>query len=302
MSRKRCARRAGFSLVEVVVVIGVIGLLMGLLLPAVQKVREAASRTSCANNLRQIGHACHLYHDGQRTLPRAATLMKAGSRSFQIPWGVVLLPYLEQEGLWRQSQAAFRTVPVGCLNPPHEGLATVVPIYTCPSDGRLDSPITDDPGYTAAYGSYTGVCGGTTHDGSMIWSRGIRFAEITDGTSQTLLIGERPPPGRLLAGSWYTLDVGDFSWLLDEYWLGGRRGAMPVSWTRDVGRCRGPFWFGPGRVENPCDCNHFWSLHPGGANFVFADGSVRFLSYSAAPVMVPLATRAGGEVIPSLDY
>lgn len=296
MSDNARAGRTGFSLIEALVVIGLIGLLLGLLLPAVQMVRGAASRMSCQNNLHQIGLACHMYHDSQGTLPPGQGFL-AGPRSQIVPWGVLLLPFIEQEALWRQTLAAYATEPVGYINPPHVGLATVIKTYSCPSDGRVKSSITDDQGYTASYGSYQGVSGGTRNDGAMPWPRGVRLSEFLDGTSQTLLIGERPPPGRLFAGSWYTLDIADLSWMLDEYSHGARRGAMPVYWEKDVSWCHGPFWFGPGRVENPCDCNHFWSLHPGGANFVFTDGSVRFISYSAVPVMVSLGTRAAGEVI-----
>lgn len=297
MSAAHRPRRRGFSLVEVLVVIGVTGLMLGLLLPAVQQARAAATRTACANNLKQIGLACHGYHDSHKGLPRAQGLITSGSAKYLVPWEVLLLPELGQDALWQQTHAAFGSAPVGYLNPPHLGLTAVIKTYTCAADARLAAPITDDRGYTAAYGSFVGVSGATGGDGCLILARDVRLGDITDGTGQTLLVGERPPPGRLLAGSWYTHDLADPSWMLDEYSMGGRRGTMPVSWSSDVGRCRGPFRFGPGRVENPCDCNHFWSLHTGGANFLLADGSVRFIGYSASSVLPALATRAGGEVV-----
>jgi prepilin-type N-terminal cleavage/methylation domain-containing protein len=290
--------RKGFSLVELLVVVGIIGLLLALLLPAVQKVRETAARLACKNNLRQIGLACHHYHDAHGSLP--AAYVNPGQRLQRytpLDWPVLLLPYIEQQPLWQQTLDAYRVEPLPWVNPPHVGLATVIRIYSCPTDARLDDPITDDQGYTAAYCSYQGVAGGTKADGAMRADKGVRLAEIVDGTSHTLLIGERPPPGRLLAGAWYTLMVADPAWITDDYSVGARLPYMSVFLNRDVGGCKGPFHFGPGRIENPCDCNHFWSLHPGGANFVCADGSVHFLPYDAVDIMIPLATRAGGEAV-----
>ena len=123
--------------------------------------------------------------------------------------------------------------------------------------------------------------------------RGVRLGEITDGTSSTLLAGERPPFGKYLDGNWYT------SWsvfgAITPYGTGVASMDMGDVAGQHFG-CVGPFRYGPGRVENHCDTHHFWSLHAGGANFVFCDGSVRFLAYAAEPIMVALATRAGGEV------
>lgn len=289
MREKRPLVRRGFSLVELLVVIGLLGLLAGLLLPAVQRVRESAARLRCQNNLRQLGLACHHYHDARGALPAAYQAVRIGGRpAAGLTWFVLLLPYVEQDALWRETVRAYEQDWYSFHNPPHVGLATVIPLYYCPTDGRLAAPVTDDRGFTAAYTSYTGIAGGTTADGAMRADRGVRFAEITDGTSRTLLAGERPPPGRLLVGNWYTLEsaAGQAQLPYQTMFSEGNRNG-----------CRGPFRFGPGRVENPCDQFHFWSLHPGGANFVCADGSVHFLPYSAEPVMVALATRAGGEAV-----
>lgn len=300
MNAKRHVARGAVSLVEVLIVIGLIGLLVGLLLPAVQSAREAAARIGCTNNLRQIGLACHHYHDAQGSLPPVYADVFKPKYSYLLGWPVLLLPYMEQEPLWRQTWGAYLIDPYSWHNPPHMGLATVIPTYVCPTDGRLTIPITDEQGYTAAYWSYQGVMGGTTADGALREFRGVRFSEILDGTSQTLLVGERPPPGKFLAGSWYTFAIADPSWGEDSDFFGysfARFHAMPVYWEHNWGDCRGPFQFGPGRVDNPCDFYHFWSRHPGGANFVFADGSVRYLSYSTVSVMKDLATRSGGEVV-----
>lgn len=299
-SPPRRSPRRGFSLVELLVVIGVIGLLLGFLLPAVQKVREAAARSRCANNLRQIGLASHQYHDALGTLPPAYVKFSIDQGPI-LPWTVLLLPYIEQDALLQQTFSAYRVDRYSYHNPPHVGLSTVILTYVCPSDGRLASPVTDDQGYTAAYSSYQGVAGGTKQDGAMRAQVGVRLLEITDGTSSTLFVGERPPPARLLAGAWYTFEEADYSWDHDDYSYGARLSYMAVYWAGDSGSCLGPFYFGPGRLQNPCDSNHFWSLHSGGANFLFCDGSVRFVPYSAAPILPALGTRAGGEVV-SIDF
>lgn len=122
------------------------------------------------------------------------------------------------------------------------------------------------------------------------------LSAVTDGMSQTVMIGERPPPDSLQAGRWYTGSQNG-SWDMNL----GPEGAMPVR-TPAVAtdpECVGPVYaYGPGRLDNPCDRYHLWSLHSGGANFAYADGSVRFLSYSGAAVLPALATRAGGEAVP----
>jgi prepilin-type processing-associated H-X9-DG protein len=123
---------------------------------------------------------------------------------------------------------------------------------------------------------------------------GSRFAAVSDGLSQTIMVGERPPPDSLQAGWWYPGLVGygtDFRGPNNVITLGGVLlfGGDPCTKIRGT--------LGPGRLDNPCDRFHLWSLHTGGANFLFADGSARFLSYSAEPIVIALATRAGGETV-----
>lgn len=168
-------------------------------------------------------------------------------------------------------------------------------VYVCPADGRLFSPLTDDFGITAAYASYVGIAGVTSPNGVLGPSPGIRFAEVTDGLSSTVMVGERPPPASLLAGRWYTASF-DTRGGMDR----GPDGSMFVLSPALImdPACVGPIYsFRYGRLDNPCDRYHLWSLHPDGANFAFADGAVHFLPYSAAPLLPALTTRAGGEAV-----
>src|SRR5260370_124506 len=139
-------RRPGFSIIELLMVIGIIGLLVGLILPAVQQVRAAASRTACLSNMRQLGIALQNYESQHGSLPPVIVWfppsdgMKSGAA---VSWRVPLLPYLEQGPLWEKSLEASRLDPISFHNPPHVGSATVVRPFICPSDGRLTQPLND---------------------------------------------------------------------------------------------------------------------------------------------------------------
>lgn len=299
--------RRGVSLVELLVVIGLLGILVGILLPAVQAARGAAMRTECQNNLHQLGLAAHNYSGVTGRLPPNALIgERVGNRSKVYTWCLLLTPHLEQQQLWDAAQRDFALAP-GYQAHPHTGLTAVVKPFVCRADSRLSSPI-DDGRFTAAYGSYVGISGdrppstrppanyqppwGAINMGAD--GRGTRMAEITDGLSQTLMFGECPPAGKLLAGSWYSDDLPPDLINLQFEWRFGMS-----MWARETGNasCGGAFTFSPGRLSNLCDTFHLWSLHTGGANFAFADGSVRFISYSGSSAIPALATRAGGEVV-----
>ena len=287
--------RRGVTLIELLVVVAVIGVLVGLLLPAVQNIRGAAAKLACQNNLKQIALASHNFESANGSLPPAGRPVRSKPQ-VDISWAVILLPYLEHESLYQQTLAAYQVTSEGYKNPPHLGIDRVLTLYVCPLDGRLGSSLTDELGYTAAYGSYEGVAGGTKFfDGAMRDPRGVSVTEVTDGMSSTLLFGERPPLGKYLSGNWYTTAVS-----LEAFTMTGNAGMwaeLTASPSNGLPQCAHPFYYGPGRIENPCDQFHFWSLHPGGASFALCDGSVRFITYPAEPLMVSLATRAGGEVI-----
>ena len=216
-------------------------------------------------------------------------------------WALSLLPYVEQSPLYASSANAYARSPSPFVNPPHTGLATVVRVFTCPDDGRTHTPqVSEVTNTTVALTSYLGVSGKSTaaQDGILYGDSRIRLTDITDGTSNTLLLGERPPSSNFQYGWWYAgagLQVTGSADLI----LGVREpnlGSIPGTLCPP-----GPSKFMPGTLSNLCDTYHFWSLHSSGANFAFADGGVRFLPYSASPIMPLIATRAGGEVVPPLD-
>jgi prepilin-type processing-associated H-X9-DG protein len=296
-SSARSRLRPGLNLVEVLVVLGVVGLLVGLTLPAIQQARAAAERVACQSRLRQIGLALQGHHDTLGAFPPGqdpAFFAQAQGPIEGVSWLAKLLPFVEQQLLWEQTQQAVRQDRAPWHNPPHVGLATVIPLYTCPSDPRVAAPQQGPDGVLAAYTSYKGVRGTISgrDDGVLPLGYTVRVANITDGTSQTIMVGERPPSARLDSGWWYTSHWSAYTH--DFILWAEMRGESPYCIPPPpVGR----FVFGPGRFSNQCDLYHFWSPHGGGANFSFADASVRYLSYSISPKLRDLASRAGGEAV-----
>ncbi len=304
MREPRSRPAKGATLIEILVVLAIIAVLLGLLLPAVQSARRAAARIGCANNLRQIGLALHQYHGDRDRLPPAVDTRTGGDVYRFLSWHARLLPYVEQGDLWRLTENAFRANPDVLADPPHVGLTTLLKVYQCPADGRVDSVQTHIPWqpvsppqviYRVALTSYLGVSGTNlqTRDGVLFHQSSVRLLDIRDGTSNTLAVGERPPPPDFRYGWWYGGGGQGYSGSLDSH-LG----------TREINRAfnndcpDGPYRFESASVNDVCAHYHFWSLHPGGAHFLFADGSVRFLDYAADGVLPALGTRAGGEVVP----
>lgn len=285
----------GFTLIELLVVIAIIGVLIGLLLPAVQRVRDSANRAHCANNLRQIGLALHHYHDSQAGFPPGVSYRQGADPHPFMSWNARLLPFLEQENLWRETLRAFAQNRDFRINPPHVGFATVMAVYGCPADSRTLGVTTLGERLRVAFTAYLGVSGSNQFrkDGLLYLNSKVRLAEVTDGASNTLAVGERPPSANGVFGWWYA-GWGQSKDGSGDMVLSVRERNVA---TYAPGCPRGPYEFGPGRVTNQCDLFHYWSLHIGGAHFLFCDGSARFLSYSAAPLMPALATRAGGESV-----
>jgi prepilin-type N-terminal cleavage/methylation domain-containing protein/prepilin-type processing-associated H-X9-DG protein len=306
-------RRRAFSLIEILVVIAIIAILIGLILPAVQKVRDTSLRMYCVNSLKQIGLALHTYHDTEGTFPPAITEEfppKPRDKMQWVSWLARILPNVEQPALYDDMKKAFArqgAFPDPFMNPPHTGLATVVPLYRCPADDRQYQATYAD-GLTVAFTGYLGVSGTNlrANDGVLYWKSKVRFADIADGTSNTLLAGERPPSWDLVYGWWYAgAGQWDYSYSPGPHNTGSldvTMGAAELNIKSNgipqTDACSaGPFAFKPGTVFEPCDQFHFWSLHTGGSNFLFGDGAVRFLTYDAAPLLPALATRAGNEPV-----
>lgn len=293
----RLVTRNGLTLLELLVVMAIIAILIGLAVPAIQRARAAAARLQCADHLRQVGLATQQYHDAARSFPPGMSLQRGKSPYRLLSWLTRILPYVEQASLWQLTEEAYRITNNPFRNPPHIGLSTVMPVFTCPADGRVDSvQFAPRDRINVALTSYLGVSGRdlTTNDGIFYRDSQIRLADIADGSSNTLLAGERPPSADLQYGWWYAgigqRYTGSADMLLgvsEQNKLVIRKGSCPP----------GTYSFTAGSLNNQCDMFHFWSPHSGGAHFAFADGSVHFLAYSAAPILPALASRAAGESV-----
>jgi len=294
--------RQAFTLIELLVVIAIIAILIGLLLPAVQKVREAAARAKCSNNLKQLGLAVHNYEGVNKKVPPTHDF-----QPYNGGYLVELLPYIEQDALYRQMKATStgaKTLPMR---------STIIPTYMCPSEPRSgDEALSKTTKY--ANTDYVAMAGFTTYDGSnppqfgtKIQNRGmlnpwlppyVTFVAVVDGLSNTAMIGEKPF-GADREWGWWVNGGDDVMWGAANFY-----GQYDNDQTGKP--CPPPpYYFGPpepGGVDNPCSWNHFWSHHSGGANFVFGDGSIRFLPYSASSVLPMLSSFAGGEVVDSSKY
>ncbi|QVL34926.1 DUF1559 domain-containing protein [Telmatocola sphagniphila] len=287
---------AAYTLIELLVVIAIVAVLIALLLPAIQKVREAAASMSCRNNLKQINLALQNYHNTFDKFPSARKSKASREIDFRLSWITKILPYLEQESLEKQKQMDLG-VSTSPISPRHYGLSFVVPVLQCPSDpnsGKTHLYLNSSYAYTN-YLANAGTNSRST-DGVIFFDSRIDHLQIADGSSHTLIAGERPPSPEFRFGWWYTGIGQDGTGTLD-YTMGTR--ALNNSQIGPIyPKCPiGPYHFQQANPLSFCSTFQYWSDHPGGANFAFADGSVRFLTFASDSLLPALGTRNGGEVI-----
>jgi prepilin-type N-terminal cleavage/methylation domain-containing protein len=310
--------RSAFTLIELLVVIAIIAILIGLLLPAVQKVREAAARSTCQNNMKQLGLAIHGYHDVNNRFPpnNNGSLAGVGGAPYnatginQWSWLSQILPYVEQDNLFRGGNLG--TLPTPAINVAFNGsiiASTQIKTFLCPSDPSSVNARTDRANTTTALAmgstNYKGVAGsnwgwgtwtnpGPTNntngldagDGIFYRTDGNRRLDIvgiTDGTSNTLMVGEDIPGNNQHC-----------SWAFFNHATGTASIPLNTAVTPTQLAAQG----GAGNWPNVYS---FRSMHSGGANFTLGDASVRFLRDSIALANYrAAATIRGGETL-SLD-
>jgi prepilin-type processing-associated H-X9-DG protein len=285
------------------VVIAVIALLIGLLLPAVQKVRAAAARAGCQNNLHQIGLACHNYHDANQALPPGYTAPAYPNTTPGWGWAAYLLPQLEEGNLYTQ-------LNFGQPLENSPAIQTVVKVYLCPADstpltaftltGPTGSAVTAaaPSSYAASVGQDAYEVDDPTGDGIFFVNSRTRFTDITDGLSQTVMVGDRA----------WTLTKG--------IWAGAPNGAITVPGPRNIWQsATGPAqaltlvhnnWINI-TTDTDGGLDDFSSNHTGGVNLLFADGSVHFVrditvDGPARRAFWAMGTRAAGDSVTGLDF
>jgi prepilin-type N-terminal cleavage/methylation domain-containing protein len=300
-------RPVGFTLVELLVVIAIIGVLVGLLLPAVQAAREAARRSSCANNLKQIGLAISNFESAQKAIPAGYSFYTSTSGN-SWGWAVFIMPYLEQQALYDQLRPTSRPITDLYNNGSYTAadkalLQTPISGYRCPSDTTpaLNNLVVFDSGrYDVATSNYVGCVGDTNatldnDSGGVFIGRydrrapttpgtgplGITLRKVTDGLSKTLCVGERNASqfAAVWAGAGH---VGFFN---------------SSSLARSLGRARWMINFDWLAINQSSERGKGYSSgHLGGAQFLYLDNSVRFIPESInRDRLMEMSNRADGK-------
>jgi prepilin-type N-terminal cleavage/methylation domain-containing protein/prepilin-type processing-associated H-X9-DG protein len=291
----RRLRRSGFTLIELLVVIAIIAILIALLVPAVQKVREAAARLQCTNNLKQTSLACHGYHDVFKKLPSAYNnVANAGeSQTF-----VSLLPFIEQTAIFNSFGTPLNLQIAGT----GIGHRAVVPIYSCPTDPTQGNGLNQGDWATGCYALNFQVFGRPSL-GNSAWGNSVgtrTLLGITDGSSNTIFFTEKSAQ---IAGHWNLWAHGgwNISWAPyiaygSEDGLTNYNSGMDGGTTGQVGPAS-RFIVGPFTTPPPVGLAS--SYHTGGMNVGLGDGSVRFLSSSVDPTNIwwPLLTASRGDIV-----
>jgi prepilin-type N-terminal cleavage/methylation domain-containing protein/prepilin-type processing-associated H-X9-DG protein len=299
--------RRGFTLIELLVVIAIIAILIGLLIPAVQKVREAAMRLHCQNNLKQIGLAFQHHHDNHQCFPTGGYMYSSPPRYAAqgqpyvtgeqgAGWGFQILPYIEGSNAWASG-------PVAAIGTAH-------PVFFCPARRGPQTLHLDDEeeGYVpplsgGPLGMNHALCdyaaGNLEGTGVVQKLVPVRILEITDGTSTTLLVGEKRMNRSLLGEAQADDFIGYTSGFDDEVVRSTTR--QPAA---DYSRRTDPLLDPAGIGTGPDDGGkRFGSSHPGRFNAVFADGSVHSLSYSIDPrTFSYLGNKSDGQVLDASDF
>ena len=347
--------RAAFTLVELLVVIAIIGILVALLLPAIQAAREAARRTQCQNNLKNIALACLNYESSKKALP-PSNLNVVGMQASGLGWPVLVLPYIEESTVSEEALAKYKLNPDAYASTMDALNSLLLPMYHCPSDGEIKllqekfgnaarKPMSycgvsgsyfartgscpglikqginwfRDPKHYCVSGAEAGFLGRNNYDGLIVQDMPVSLKRVTDGTSKTLLIGER----------WYQVRA----WMIGAYWRGERTEPLSLK-VPPKGPQADTAHFASKNLTDLWPINHdpytacyaghdknfdrpqlptqviqtkniitvndlpFGSFHKGGVNFACGDGSVKFLPNDIdTKLFLALGSRNGDETV-----